>query len=36
MFCHIYLEDRRNKPYVTTDDEYSMVTEPIEGYGRSK
>ena len=33
---HIYLEDRRIKPYETTEEEYSMVAEPIESYGKSK
>ena len=33
---HIYLEDRRIKSYETTEEEYSMVAEPIESYGKSK
>lgn len=34
--CHIYLEDRRIKSYETTEEEYSMVAEPVESYGKSK
>lgn len=34
--CHIYLEDRRIKSYKTTEEEYSMVAEPVENYGKSK
>ena len=33
---HIYLEDRRIKSYETTEEEYSMVAEPVESYGKSK
>ena len=34
--CHIYLEDRRIKSYETTEEEYDMVAEPVESYGKSK
>mgnify|MGYP002427043816 CR=1 FL=1 len=34
--CHIYLEDRRIKSYKTTEEEYSMVAESVENYGKSK
>ena len=34
--CHIYLEDRRIKSYETTEEEYNMVAEPAEDYGKSK
>ena len=34
--CHIYLEDRRIKSYETTEEEYNMVAEPVEDYGKSK
>ncbi len=34
--CHIYLKDRRIKSYETTEEEYSMVAEPVESYGKSK
>ena len=34
--CHIYLEDRRIKSYETTEEEYNMVAEPIEDYGKSE
>ena len=33
--CHIYLEDRRIKSYETIEEEYSMVAEPVESYGKS-
>ena len=33
---HIYLEDRRIKSYETTEEEYSMVAEPVENYGKSE
>ena len=33
MLCHIYLEDRRIKPYETTEEEYSMVAESATEYG---
>ena len=32
--CHIFLEDRRVKSYETTEEEYGMVAEPIESYGK--
>ena len=34
--CHIFIEDRRVRSYETTEEEYSMVAEPVEGYGKSK
>ena len=34
--CHIYLEDRRIKSYETTEEEYNMVAEPAEDYGKSE
>ena len=33
---HLYLEDRRVKSYKMPEDEYDMVAEPIESYGKSK
>lgn len=34
--CHICLEDRRIKLYETTEEEYGMVAELVESYGKSK
>lgn len=36
LLCHIYLEDRRIKPYETTEAECGMVAEPVESYGKSE
>lgn len=33
---HLYIEDRRVKSYKMPEDEYDMVAEPIESYGKSK
>lgn len=33
---HLYLEDRRVKSYKMPEEEYDMVAEPIESYGKSK
>ena len=30
--CHIFIEDRRVRSYETTEEEYSMVAEPVENY----
>ena len=30
---HIYLEDRRVKPYRAIEEEYGMAAEPDAGYG---
>lgn len=34
--CHIYLENRKIKPHEITGEDYNMVAEPIENYGKSK
>ena len=34
--CHIYLVDRSVTPYETSEEEYSMVAESVESYGKSK
>ena len=33
---HLYLEDRRVKSYKMPEEEYDMVAEPIESYGKSE
>lgn len=31
--CHIFPEDRKVKPYITTEEDLAMVAEPSEEYG---